>query len=458
MKASTIIKLVTDSIIRHIKTNIMMVLFFAVTAGIITKVFYVFYSNHYADIKIRELYDKDLDTLYTAYLHVEPLDDEILDGDRMTCWLASARDVLEKRELYKKIISIKGVRGFGGVPEIYKDNEKITGIESKCVGLDRTMIDIHKLKLESGLVVDGEYLDSLGNEYDAIWLVGPDVKGLEAGSVISDGDIIHYDDKIEYLENNADYWKSFENKGTYEGLKEDRTKVSESKIYVEKLERGNQWFVCDNLYGDSYDRVPFELLDDVIVVIAMHKCDDITCVNGEYMLMLDDDADAQVCITKIKELAAEYDCGFTCGSVYDNRNAVNKKKRNLTRLYLEFLVIMLSAGCLLSISIQVTNIISDRKIYGVLYANGAYKRDILFMMVIESIIRTVVGGVIGFYCIYKFNHMETEIEHIAYNDIIRYSIPYLIGILFVIVLVSGIAPYIVLRRYEPADLIEGRME
>lgn len=134
----------------------------------------------------------------------------------------------------------------------------------------------------------------------------------------------------------------------------------------------------------------------------------------------------------------------------------NEPMNYVVGMILDIAVIIIVATILVSICIQTVNIIDSTNMYGIMYANGATRKDVAIMIVLENLVKTILAIITAYafarlYYGMAFDESVTfTTELTVLNGIVIYQV---IGIAMLITAISTIVPLIIINRNTPSKLI-----
>lgn len=129
-------------------------------------------------------------------------------------------------------------------------------------------------------------------------------------------------------------------------------------------------------------------------------------------------------------------------------------------MILEIFIIITVATVLVSICIQTVTIIDSMNMYGIMYANGARRKDVEIMIILENIVKTIIAIITAYVFARWYYGMSFDesvnftTELTVLNGVVIYQV---IGIALLIMAVSTIVPLIIINRNTPSKLIRGIM-
>jgi len=134
----------------------------------------------------------------------------------------------------------------------------------------------------------------------------------------------------------------------------------------------------------------------------------------------------------------------------------NTYSKNIYGLLIELAVIVVIATVLISICIQSVEIIKERHMFGIMYANGACQKDFIKIMFIENVIKMIIAGIFstGIVIMYYKIILTQGINYDVDIDIIFTKVIYeVILCAILIVVLSSIIPALIIKKNTPAKLI-----
>lgn len=180
-------------------------------------------------------------------------------------------------------------------------------------------------------------------------------------------------------------------------------------------------------------------------------------VQSENLFTITEEADMTDVINKIYTLAKSYDIGVTVGSLEGFFAEERKSYGKISDLLLELMLIVVLVSATIQACVQITDIIGRFKMYGILYSNGASKKDICLIVILENILRYILAALIS-YGVTRilirllFSNVSAYrlVTGIFHNDVL---LPVLI-IGFAVCMLSIVVPLFMIRNKAPVELID----
>lgn len=136
----------------------------------------------------------------------------------------------------------------------------------------------------------------------------------------------------------------------------------------------------------------------------------------------------------------------------------NEPMNYIVGMILDIAIVIIFATVLVSICIQTVTIIDSMNTYGIMYANGATRKDVGIMVILENAVKTILAIITAYafarwYYSMAFDESVTfTTELMVLNNVVIYQV---IGIALLITVVSTIVPLIIINRNTPSKLIRG---
>ena len=135
-------------------------------------------------------------------------------------------------------------------------------------------------------------------------------------------------------------------------------------------------------------------------------------------------------------------------------DVISKAKRTSSILLTAIGAISLLVGAIGVMNIMLVSVIERRREIGIRIAIGAKRRDILKMFLIESIVLTVFGGLLGVVSGVGVSYMLAESYHWGFSfywlpPLLGFSVSVLVGVL------SGYYPALKASRLDPIEILRG---
>ena len=138
----------------------------------------------------------------------------------------------------------------------------------------------------------------------------------------------------------------------------------------------------------------------------------------------------------------------------------NEPMNYVVEMILDVAIIIMVATVLVSICIQIVTIIDSMNMYGIMYANGARRKDVALIVILENVVKTILA-IMTAYTFARWYYSSVFDESVSFttelkllNDVVLFQI---IGIALLIMVASTIVPVIVINRNTPSKLIRETM-
>ena len=121
------------------------------------------------------------------------------------------------------------------------------------------------------------------------------------------------------------------------------------------------------------------------------------------------------------------------------------------------LILLVCVSVLTIISVLTVATIQSRKVFGVWYANGASQRDVVSVLLINSLLLYVLASalMVGIGSTLLPRIIETENWLKTKTVFFHYAVPMTLALVFGIVALGTVFPIIMVRREPPAELVKG---
>jgi hypothetical protein len=139
----------------------------------------------------------------------------------------------------------------------------------------------------------------------------------------------------------------------------------------------------------------------------------------------------------------------------------NEPLKYILEMIFDLSIIVIVATVLITICVQSVAIMDSFNMYGIMYANGATRKDIALILILDNITKIIPASIIA-YCLARIYYYEVSLDDIAtferdiaiLNNVVIYQAG---GILLLITAISIIVPLIIINKNTPAKLIRGIM-
>lgn len=309
----------------------------------------------------------------------------------------------------------------------------------------RSMVNSELFEVQKGHSWNPAY--SLDNEVEVaiINIEGLDVCPLKLQNGAYPSELDFTDNKISYLYLGSAY-KDIPVGTVYEGNN------GYKKIVAGIMEDGQRWVNSDLLWGYSPSRLNYSWDCTYAVFCVENSMLAVNCFAA-----VADGYTVDEAIKALNEVAEETGCVITYSAVENICEEGAKESKALTSYIVRLLVIIMVASSIMLISVQVVIILKNTKNYGVMYAVGFNKTEILkaqfLKQIILSLCALVIAGVAIYYFAYQSYFLNADIEYIMKTILARYVFP--AGVLqagLVVVMIQIITAFM-FKRMTPDKLI-----
>ena len=276
-----------------------------------------------------------------------------------------------------------------------------------------------------------------------------------------------YEDRIDKLENQPTdtYYLILGN------AYKDSVSVGDEYIYKSEDNQKERYVVAgilkkgqkhvDNSIVDPYEVQVVDCDYEIFIVTPVYEEH---YLNDYISYAVDDEHSTEDIHNDIINIARKY--GLNESDI-DFKNAqkamdiYNEPLSYILGMILDLSIIVIIATVLITICVQSVAIMDSFNMYGIMYANGATRKDIALILVLDNITKLIPAYIIA-YCLGVLYNYDTYInDTVAYerdmyilNHIVIYQAG---GILLLITAISIIVPLIIINKNTPAKLIRGIM-
>ena len=452
MKLKARIHFMIDMQLRHKVKHLLIQVLMILCATLALYGFYIYERTHYNEKKTRELLNSDIEDTYildiTSFENPTHYDKELgylVLGDAGHYYDAvkdtEGMDYFGFFDPYNQWPIEHLLKNYQSGEEHWMEQLCEIGVKNSTVlsdieGIDELtlcsdMLPMHTLKMSDGTYLTKEVVDSVGDGYDVVLVLGSGYSGLKTG--------------IELKNESRDI------KYYVYGILDENQLWPEHKI------------ACANLATDM--TCPFYDLTYAIVSIGTRNRTEGKNfgkgVDYPVFFAVSEGYDKEEVFKALEKEAEKNNVTISISSLRASFDVRNRENAKINKIIKELVWTLLITTILVSICIQVVNTLDSRKIYGILYANGAGKKDMLLMNIYENVLRIVVALLAGLafmaYITRKL-YVETTTDVIMNNDLLyRYSMPKCLLLLAAVALVSSVIPYIITKKTMPSDMIGGKV-
>lgn len=221
------------------------------------------------------------------------------------------------------------------------------------------------------------------------------------------------------------------------------------------LPRGSEWISEDTIYTNETMELDYTYsLDNMAVVVGD------SVISNTWIYTISKDAKLDEVKEKIEAIANQYDINMEFASlekIFEKKESSNRQITKYTESFFWFVTI---TTIVIMLCIQLSNIVSRNREYGIMYANGAGTRDLLWIMVLENAIKLLLGlGLsIGALKIVIKNTYSLKGEYwmsMANKILLEYTLGKVCCAMLVLLVVISVIPICFICRMKPMELIGG---
>lgn len=163
---------------------------------------------------------------------------------------------------------------------------------------------------------------------------------------------------------------------------------------------------------------------------------------------------------KIRSIAKEYGIDMKFSSLENVFKKKESENRKITKYTDDFLWFVSVTTIVIMICIQLSNIVSRSREYGILYANGASTKDLLWIMIIENTIKLFLGfcvsmGILKMVIQNTYREMGEYWLWIGNKIFYGYTIEKMAAAMVLLLFFISIVPVCYMSRLKPVALIGG---
>ena len=227
-------------------------------------------------------------------------------------------------------------------------------------------------------------------------------------------------------------------------------------IVVGRLDESQKWINSDLIYGFNPDNLNYSWDCSYAVL-----CVESTMLSADCFVTVENGYTVDEAVQAMKEISGETSCAINYSTVKDVCVDGSEESKALTTYLFRLLIIIVVASTIMLVSIQVAIILRNARNYGIMYAIGFNKKEILSAQVLKQIILTflafVIAGVVIYFFAYNRYYLYSDLSNIIKTILAKYV--FLIGILQAIMVVAIIQliTIIKLRRMTPNELIRNML-
>ncbi|MDE6025979.1 MAG: hypothetical protein K2G45_11055 [Lachnospiraceae bacterium] len=220
--------------------------------------------------------------------------------------------------------------------------------------------------------------------------------------------------------------------------------TGERYIIKDVLRKNSKWLPRQS--GDALMDMDCSILLDYDYWIEAQPPELYNGIGGYYYATEDRDVH-----NKIMKLAEQY--GLEFYGTYNLKDQYKYLKRDILRNNVELVLmpaVMYIAAVMTIILLSVKSLADNRTDYGIMLANGMTKRQIMAIVIVESVFKMVVAGLTA--ALYWSVNIGKQ-GLIFLRPVIASSIVTTIGICLVTLILANIVPLWLLRKYRISDML-----
>jgi predicted secreted protein len=216
------------------------------------------------------------------------------------------------------------------------------------------------------------------------------------------------------------------------------------------LEEGETWLSDRVFWNGMLEQTPV-VSADCMVFVETPESD---LANGMYYKMffvISKGISMSDAISELQEICAEYNIPTKIQTWETVKKSQTIEYENINELLKKLLYIVILSVVVLQSCIGITDFMTRKREYGILYANGAGHRDILMISILQSSISFLMSSII----VYLFGLILIELDEFTYEFFIRHVYFQTLAWGVLIVSISLAVPLIYIMRQKPAQLMRG---
>ena len=234
---------------------------------------------------------------------------------------------------------------------------------------------------------------------------------------------------------------------------------SKFKMVVKGYIEPNQIFVNHNIpiTGYTLDTYYYNL-DKLLLMVEGN--DEITD-RGDYFFSIQEGADKDKVLSDVNAVLKKHELNYYVDNFeysFEKRSLADK---NTADMLMQLAVVVIIAVVFIQICMQSSDVISNSKKYGIMYANGFTKSDIRKIICVQNVIKLVIALVLaimlGYFVIVYNNDGLAPVA--TYNMIFvlrKYVVLKLVLISTAIMAVGTVVPLLVLESMPPVKLMKAK--
>lgn len=184
----------------------------------------------------------------------------------------------------------------------------------------------------------------------------------------------------------------------------------------------------------------------------------------ESFFLYNEDSDSSLydCMqSTIDNMKSEEDMKITYGTFTDIFDKLEDNQGVMLAYILKLAIMVVLSVIVIQLCVSSITIINNSKRYGIMYANGFSKRDMIYTIVMEAVIRcimaimlAVVIGYLGINIVFGSYSDSVELISRVMMVIKKYVLVKTIAVSFIIAIVGAYVPIVIISRQMPVKLIK----
>ena len=193
-------------------------------------------------------------------------------------------------------------------------------------------------------------------------------------------------------------------------------------------------------------------LDDMVLVVTAGKPFSISAY--DWFFYADNPDEFNEKIDKAFEKENTYN-GFGFGTITEAFDSIDEENSQVIKFIVGLTIIIMFSVIIIQGSSQTAEVIGNVKEYGIFFANGFTKANIIIIMIIEVIIRFVISSLIAGGLLYagrEYLFMDARVVEFADKLFIQSVIPKTLLVSAAVLLIAQMIPMIFISRIDVATL------
>lgn len=185
-------------------------------------------------------------------------------------------------------------------------------------------------------------------------------------------------------------------------------------------------------------------------------------VESTYFFNIEDSVDKEQVLESVDEVLKKYDLNYYVDNLEYSFEKRAKADKNIADMLIQLAVVVIISVVFIQICMQSSDIISNSRKYGIMYANGFTKADIRKIICVQNLIKLILAYVLAL----LLGYLMIRMVNIDYASIATYNVMFVLRkyvvlklalISTAIMVVGTVVPLLVLESMPPVKLMKAKI-